>query len=164
MSMRVPSQLARSKQTPGALVPASLCTRTLALALHLCAWAAPPVAVEPLALKGAAEWHGLFLQKQRNFCMFLSHYRGIVLQSRFFWIACSRLVACSMSVSMPPSRLLRRYTSMLPSARRGDWLESRWSSPWIQQKRLVLTAGSGDDNRRLLPEKQGGEALAPRVQ
>ena len=58
MSMRVPSQLARSKQTPGALVPASLCTRTLALALHLCAWAAPPVAVEPLALKGAAEWQG----------------------------------------------------------------------------------------------------------
>ena len=68
--MRVPSQLARSKQTPGALVPASLCTRTLALALHLCAWAAPPVAVEPLALKGAAEWHGLLqslLQKQRHF-------------------------------------------------------------------------------------------------
>ena len=97
------------------------------------------------------------------FCVFLSHYRGIVLQSRFFWIACSRLVACSMSVSMPPSRLLRRYTSMLPSARRCDWLESRWS-PMIQQKRLVLTAGSGDDNRRLLPEKQGGEALAPRVQ
>jgi len=58
-------------------LPPPLCTRTLALALRLCAWAAPPVAVEPLAKGEASNASGChtdkcgllqsLLQKQRHF-------------------------------------------------------------------------------------------------
>ena len=155
-------------------LPPPLCTRTLALALRLCAWAAPPVAVEPLAKGEASNASGChtdkcgllqsLLQKQRHFlCVSFPLQRNrpsvqVLLDSVL-------KVGCLLDVRQHAA-LQVAETIHIDVAVCAPWRLVRKSVvlPWIQQKRLVLTAGSGDDNRRLLPEKQGGEALAPRVQ